>query len=136
MCFYKKHHLYRVSEEDITCYKIMISKGNGHYRSLYKNYPYSIGETYHSKRFSLGQLNGENMLFGGVFHSYSTIQSLRASLVFVRPVPNTCVVECVIPAGTKYWENDDYEEYASRSIKIIKELYKEDHTPLSLKLYC
>jgi hypothetical protein len=93
-------------------------------------FPYKAGETYIEDRFTLYGLDVKWQLHGGVFHSYTRITNeyLKELVAhneywwYQRSVRTEflCIMECVIPAGTPYWENLGYTEYASTSIKVLK----------------
>ena len=53
------------------------------------------------------------MFRGEVVHSYTTTD------VGVSTSSPSVVVECIIPEGEYYWENENDMEYASLSLKII-----------------
>ncbi|MBQ3944914.1 MAG: hypothetical protein II670_04805 [Alphaproteobacteria bacterium] len=136
MCFYKDHSEHKISDKDIVCYKVVHADPTStdsvftECCSRVMKFPYKVGETYISDGFTLSELDVKGQLHGGVFHSYTRIsnehlEGLAARNEFwwyQRSVINEflCIMECVIPAGTPYWENLNCLEYASMSIKVLR----------------
>jgi hypothetical protein len=130
MCFYKSdlesERRYKVSDKDIPCYKIVMSEsGSDIGISEVVEFRYQVGRTYVENSVPLGKLDdpGFEILTGGVFHSYT-----RLSLGLVLPYHSSnrvkgynfyYIMDCVIPAGTPYWENSNRGEFASTSIRIL-----------------
>ena len=130
MCFYKSDlesdRRYKVSDKDIPCYKmVMLGSGSDIGISEVVGFQYQVGCTYVENSVPLGELDdpGLEILTGGVFHSY-----IRLSLGVLLPYHSFnrtkgCniyyIMDCVIPAGTPYWENSEMNEFASTSIRIL-----------------
>lgn len=58
-------------------------------------------------------INTLPMFRGEVVHSYTTID------IGISTSSPGVIVECIIPEGEYYWENENDMEYASLSLKII-----------------
>ena len=134
MCFYKDHSEHKIANKDIVCYKVgYVNPTSTEFTECFSRvmkFPYKVGETYIAERFTLYELDAKWMFHGGVFHSYTRISNeyLKELVArneywwYRRSVMNEflCIMECVIPAGTPYWENLDCQEYASTSIKVLR----------------
>jgi hypothetical protein len=100
------------AKEDIICYKVLYYNENKLY-SVYRNFRYKINKTYRIFRWLKSDNEKEQLEFFSVisrgFHSYIEIP---------RCYLENVVVECIIPKGSKYYQN--YCEYVSNKIKIIK----------------
>lgn len=132
MCFYKSdlecERRYKVSDKDIPCYKIVMSEsGSDIGISEIVGFRYQVGCTYVGVKdpVSLDKLDdpGCKILSGGVFHSYICI---TLAVVLLYSAINKAngnnffrIMDCVIPAGTPYWENSKMNEFASTSIRIL-----------------
>jgi len=119
MCFYKECdcRTHKIAEDDLECFKVVEKKSDGHWISRYYDFHYKRNERYDEDSDVL-MLDKQPSLHGSVFHSYKcfTTAVLREYARF----DNCCVIRCIIPKGTPYWEN--YGEYASMSIIPIGEL--------------
>lgn len=120
-----------VSGKDIVCYKVVIfNKHSGRYNSEWKGFTYRTDETYTEDSIPLSKLDKAINLYGGVFHSYMAsffglyeierMQWSNSLWVNTMSLVHYMVLKCVIPAGTPYWKNSIFGEYASTSIKVIK----------------
>jgi len=133
MCFYKSdlesERRYKVSDKDIPCYKIVMSEsGSDIGISEIVGFRYQVGRTYVENSVPLGELDdpGFEILTDGVFHSYTRL-SLGFVLLYysynsynrVKGYNFYYIMDCVIPAGTPYWENSNMDEFASTSIRIL-----------------
>ena len=130
MCFLKSdskcERRYKVSDKDIPCYKFVMSEsGSDIGISEVVGFRYQVGCTYVENSVPLGVLDdpGLEILTDGVFHSYT-----RLSLGVVLPYHASndarrynfyYIMDCVIPAGTPYWENSGTNEFASTSIRVL-----------------
>lgn len=131
MCFIKNYdgardcidYKHKTSEHDIQCYKVLRVE-NGHLLSVSFQFPYEIGKTYEKEDYDLSLVDGLYVLNGQVFHSYSdksyAIKDRRTLLMQSEYV----VVSCVIPAGTPFWHNSRWNEYASMKIKIVDYVFR------------
>lgn len=130
MCFVKdsvrrKKRVHRVSDKDITCYKLVYGASDGqNFTSPVMGFVYTIGETYTNTGIPLYELDEMPNLLGGVFHSYSKVDTADIFYLTLKGDAmcglGCSILECVIPAGTPYWYSAKYNEYASTAIKIVK----------------
>jgi len=132
MCFFKDHSEHKITDRNIVCYKtVLVNTEDDNPKeglSIYAGFRYKVGETYIENSLTLDELNEKQRLYHGVFHSFTRISNeyLKELAVdneywFRRGIKRTiCIMECVIPAGTPYWENLGYQEYASTSIKVLR----------------
>lgn len=136
MCFIKDNPEHKIADKDIVCYKVVHADPTStdsvftECCSRVMKFPYKVGETYISDGFTLYELDMKWQLHGGVFHSYTRISNEHLKELvnhneycwYQRSIRNEflCIMECVIPAGTPYWENLNCLEYASTSIKVLK----------------
>ena len=125
MCFLKefvdcytyksKHRTYR---KDLKCYKLMRRSECSGLVSANMWFPYELGKTYESDAY-VSDLDLRNALHGGVFHSYTDLKWARGVFKFIDG-SDFVLVSCVIPAGTPYWRNNEFHEFASTKIKIVE----------------
>lgn len=136
MCFFKDYNCdkHKIADKDIVCYKSVYVKNPEDDNpkegwSICAGFPYSVGATYNEKTVLLDELDKYQTLSDGVFHSYTRLDlrylhgmvSHNEYYWFRRSIKRfKCVMECVIPAGTPYWENLECQEYASTSIKVLR----------------
>lgn len=126
-----------IADKDIPCAKIM-EKLTGKLRSLYYGKNYKLGETY-SMESEIAVCHHYYDSFGHVqyeidegFHSYRPdicrIYKNNVFELFVNEcfdsmlMPTDVIVDCIIPKGTVYYENEA-GELVSERIKIIS--YKD-----------
>lgn len=129
-----------VAENDITCYKIM------EYSEREKKWYTPIKGVHVSdvvitgsrlmeargfgfvKRLACFDIDGERyikMVVGkGYIHSFSGVPSaFKPSYYGIGGNEySTHLFECVIPAGTVYWESEDMCEYAAKEIRFVKKI--------------
>ena len=116
------------AEKDILCFKVMSIDNKGRLNSLHYPSPkgYNLEDSIYGSGFYHGHprrfakhLSKQVDLNGEVVHSYR-------SLITARNLRNACdfslfgtyiVVQCIIPKGTWYWENQD-GEYASFELRL------------------
>lgn len=119
-------HSRKKAKHDIVCYKIFrttLSKNKKlKIKSLFHNYKWEIGklETI-TKRASCVYCKGN--IYDGYFHSYATLVEANMQLGINDGCTNEFIYECIIPAGTWYYEgihSDHRNGYASKSLKINK----------------
>ena len=122
MCFEKSERFglkHRVLVCDLPCYKVMWLSVDGKLSSHPRNFRYEFGKTYTSDS-DVGVLDGLEELEDGVFHSFTDLT--RAKLIRDNChspfYGNFVVVLCAIPAGTPFWYNNRFHEYASTAIRI------------------
>jgi len=133
----------RVSDEDITVFKVMRKIKDGMYSSYFMEYPYSLGKIYEMNGLESHEGEDGYMTIEKGFHSYSSkecyiylpynshgqiyIQKQRTwelSAVY-DDTYNVCIIECTIPKGSKYYRNY-YGEIVSDKIIINKEIPREE----------
>jgi hypothetical protein len=123
MCFLKgRQNKHKVSDKDITCYKVMTLLGDDIVSSYYfpRNNSYRIGDTIEpSENVKDTVIDKSDFVNGGVIHSYADYaEAFLESIPLGKVDEDIVIVECVIPAGTSYWKNK-YGEYISKKV-IIK----------------
>lgn len=123
MCFLKSNkNKHKVSDKDITCYKVMTLLGDDIVSPYYypRNNSYRIGDTIEpSENVKDTVIDKSDFVNGGVIHSYADhTEALVESIPLGKVGEDIVIVECVIPAGTSYWKNK-YREYISKKV-IIK----------------
>ena len=150
MCFFKfideddcVHYKHEVSDTDIICYKTVEARpGSDDYRSRIQGFKYEVGKTYTEDSVPMDLLEKLDMLNDGVFHSYTELtvkflEKLACINERIRRLNSTrygpdenliFIMKCVIPAGTPYWVNPVYLEYASTAIRPIEILDPSDDT--------
>lgn len=125
----------KVAEKDIVCYKIVnkdIQSFNdimtGKKKIFTTYYGIVFGKTYcHIYNSRHVDLKFEEFIdqysykkryrVVGGYHSYRTKEWIK-----VPDEPGIVLVECIIPKGTKYIEDDFGMYYVSETIRIVKEL--------------
>lgn len=129
MCLYSLQNKAFISEEDITCYKVVRYRGGKYYAPfVMRRIPcrYLKGRCLYSA-------HGEPdiRLFGtpkwldapvyrvgnGFIHTYGNIHE-----AFQNSGVNKMVFECVIPKGTEYWKDMDTSELASKVIRFVRKI--------------
>lgn len=131
MCFLKYYNSdkHKIADKDIVCYKsVYVNTEDDNPKdgwSICAGFHYKVGETYNEKTVLLDELDRYQTLSDGVFHSYTRLdlRYLRGMVLYNEYYSikhPKCVMECVIPAGTPYWENLECQEYASTSIKVLR----------------
>ena len=131
----------RIADEDIICYrgvqvnaddwdslKVWWQRKRGRYNN-YTTYfqmaPVVIGETFIAQPVlrpaKLEWIDcNEGELNGGFVHSF---KNKKDAIEFARWRSHVDVVECIIPAGTPYfegWNHDGSDGYASTKLKYVK----------------
>lgn len=110
-----------VAEEDIPCIKVI----NDDFTSFFKNYPYKLGEINPKEELKeiINLAPSVNYINEGYHSYYYTIQ------VYFPTSSSYLWVKCIIPKGTKYYKNDNTQEYVSETIiieKVLKTFIKEE----------
>lgn len=135
MCWYsKKKKAAQIAVEDILVYKVMYRKpDNGGFRSLYRRMDYELEKIYWT---DVSPISIDSPLYSMMikegFHSYSidktkaiknnesqTLTVIYKNGEFVDSTffsVNLVIAECIIPAGSKYYENDFGEIVSDRII--------------------
>lgn len=136
MCFEKKKdkYLHFIAKGPVKCYKIMRIYKDNKVNSLFyprengtQPNPYSLGETITST-FSKSFAHTEEFLEFIDKRPYLTLECVHSCISLERLKKRHSnllehkdmyvVVECEIPEGEVYWDNDD--EYASLSLILKK----------------
>lgn len=139
MCFIKglgkENWVHKVAETDITCYKVVLGVGSDEFNSYYYQFRYKLGVDYRSDNIDEYKINLYDRcetIGDGLFHSYIVNNRkvvLKPTMVdrficWKRGLYSSdwklCLVECVIPKGSYYWGNVQYNEYASTGIRIVR----------------
>ena len=118
MCFDISNNFKEVlkAENDVVCYKVVYSSPNykkNEFVSYWRSKEYVTGQTYKLSGTFRKHVGDRRIRKG--FHSYKLL--LEANK---RKYYNTVVIECIIPAGSLYWENE--KEYCSNSLKIVQQI--------------
>ena len=108
----------QVAQEDITCYKVVNYVDDNKVLSFYLNFEYILNKLYETNLLPIHNQDGDICIENG-FHSYRTIHRAIKNLVkYLQYKEYGCVVvECIIPKGAIFFQNDKY--FASNQI-IIK----------------
>ena len=114
MCLLSNRSEANVAKKDITCYKLVHSET---FQSPFYYKKYRVGGSYTEPTFEAKKNKGAfdrdvRIEFG--FHTYKTIQTTRCHGDF-----RFAILKCVIPAGTRYWEDAYDETYCSETIKVV-----------------
>lgn len=113
--------------EDITCYKVLLNYNDSlaspcTFGDIHNHTCWNVGET--KTDTNKGKRN-KNMVEGGYFHSFNTIESaMRMVLDF--PSAPLKIFKAIIPQGTLYYEGVCFGcdlGYASKSLRIDKQIY-------------
>ena len=112
--------------ENITCYKVLLNYNDSlaspcTFRDIHNHTCWNVGET--KTDANKGKRN-KNMVEGGYFHSYKTIESARR-LVHDYPRLPLEIYKSIIPKSTWYYEGVCGGDlgYASKSLRIDKQIY-------------
>ena len=129
MCIQVKNIFPKRAKTDIVCYKIL----NKDMTAPYTGFQYDFKEYKANGLFSLLIDIKDSIIrkvregfpicywYGvGLIHTYKSFSS-RFLSKYLKEF-NQRVFKCVIPRGTYYYESDNSIEYASRKLKIIKEV--------------
>lgn len=106
----------QIAKEDITCYKVIYLKDNK-LLSFYYDFKYILNKLY---KTTFTHCQAEGFIYiKKAFHSYKLIIS---ALEFYSKVSiyihNAVVVQCIIPKGAKFYQNN--ECFASNQLIITK----------------
>lgn len=127
MCFYLKNQNdnFKIADKDIICFKIVRKTDRSNiFKSNSLGFKYIIGVKYSNISFlvkkEIKEVKDCKVIEQG-YHSFS-ILTTSANIVLARDKDYyRCVVKCIIPIGSMYYENDETKEYVSNQI-IIKEI--------------
>lgn len=115
MCCYRTSKC-KIATEDITCFKVVLGGIPGRFTSLHRGFTYIEGEEY-SKLHDIEQFKDSHSLKGEGFHSF-----IHYPIGYqYNSNPLRCIVICIIPKGSKYYEGLDdsgIDCYCSDKIKI------------------
>ena len=116
MCFFisSKSRKIQVANENIVCYKVCknLNKEKTKITSLYRDFRYTLHKSVQVESFGRSFMR-ETIHWG--LHSFIKFEDARAT-VSIRE--HEKVVKCIIPKGTKYYQNNS--EYCSLKIKLIE----------------
>lgn len=130
MCFtvHRRYPNPRTAKKDIVCYKAVYATfdDNGEdleYYSIHQGFlykpetEYSLGKglMVQKQLYSFDGLRISAEIYQG-FHSFSNKKRLQ------RWNTDYAHLKCIIPAGSQYYYNPDYQEYVSDRIKIVEEI--------------
>jgi hypothetical protein len=122
----------RIAEEDIICYKVLC-KSNGVFGSKWVTpiTEMSIRNAVltgrrlmkaRGEREIIGLYLNDNYIYavaGGYIHTYKQVPPFPPFYYKIGDI----VFECVIPKGEEYFKSVDGHEYASRSIRFVKQIF-------------
>ncbi len=133
MCFNNNSSIrIQTATNDIRCYKVVFSRAdNGLYTSLIAGFRYKVGKTYTKNWLKTGVFNLYAIIHwdirGSAFHAFTN----NHNWLMTKQQPGTALLECVIPAGTPFLENEFDSEYVSTTIRIVREIKRD----VDLQLY-
>lgn len=108
----------QTAKEDITCYKVVFLEGNK-ILSLYQCFEYILNNLYTTViSYTRDVVEEDYICIERAFHSYTSLDYAMRFLQ-AHAIYGAAVVKCIIPKGTKFYQ--DYECYASNQI-IIKQI--------------
>ena len=137
MCWRGKNER-KIAKEDIKVFKVVIAdKNNSFFNSIYYKFIYRLGFIY-SSRIKKKLFDSTQIKITKGIHSYSKYCKIAISgdLLFIRNRMNNEAIdvfskyslfsqqnfyrlECIIPRGSAYYENEHGEMVSSR-LKIVK----------------
>ena len=129
MCIRVKNIFPKKAKTDIVCYKLL----NDDMTAPCTGFQYDLGE-YKANGLSSLLIDIKDSIIRkvrkeisicywysvGLIHTYKDIPLITSTKYFKEI--NRRVFKCIIPRGTYYYESDNSIEYASRRLKIIKEV--------------
>ena len=129
MCLYPKGNL-KKAKHDIVCYKVMYRTTDNTFHSKFWNTydSWYIGE-FKKAKFSYYSVNSPDVfggINGGYIHSYKACYDAKTSC----DEDELCVVKCIIPKKTHYYEglhSSGKYGYASKKLKIIEVIKYDKH---------
>lgn len=131
MCLTTKQVYPFMTGEDIVCYKLIEKK-----RSLFgwkwitPHQGFRVSKSVVSgKRLFRARgrriyyrYNLANIIGGGYIHTFSNNKYAKGVYESI-PFAGYHLFECVIPMGTEYYVSDTEQEYASRSIRFVRQIF-------------
>lgn len=121
MCFIlPKGSEVKIAEQDIPCLKVALNADDCGCESEYLRFMYKYGNEYRVNPFYIVEVGGRWLGLDGGFHSYrsDTAQGRRDAYHDSQWGLGELltVVSCIIPAGSKYYQNES--QYFSEKIII------------------
>lgn len=142
MCLKTTQDFSIITDQDITCYKVMLQYKDGKLLSPYKGYQYTLGK---EESAVLGHARSEFSYGYEVEEGLHTLahldeaQSLREKgenelIIYGSPEQQDqityVIMECIIPAGSEVyagsWSLNSLASYASNKLQPIRILGKEN----------
>lgn len=140
MCLHVKEKEALIAEKDIICYKVLVEEDNGKYITPFQSTPVSkkalsgeVSFKAHGRvMFTPVYWNSEVSERGyvkkmdeGCIHTFA---KMDAAKIFAERHKRRKIFECIIPAGTKYYEGyfdgwSNRVSYASKEIIFKKQIY-------------
>lgn len=140
MCLYSLDRFPKISEKDIECYKLMYLKDSSKYVTPFIKMELPISKEKiigHELKCKYGIIRILNTIFKipiktslsngvkiklfiidkGFIHTYINIEEC---LKFRNSIKDALIFKCIIPKGSKYYEDHIFHAYASNKI-IFKE---------------
>lgn len=125
MCLFKKSRIPKIAIKDIVVYKVLnVYKHDGkkYYETYVRDFPVNLNETvkgvFRIDSFLISLFS--DIIEDGYIHSYTNLKRAKSECI----IKNRCVVKCIIPKGTLYWEGYE-DELASRKLKYNKIIVPE-----------
>jgi len=125
MCFFiPEDQEVQIADKDITCFKSVWANTYPfkYVYSLYQNFEYHFNEIYRKADFPVikNEHNITNDKIKIIYKGFHSHMKLNKTIKRQSSIYNTIIVKCVIPKGSKYFFNDQYNEYVSGLIIIKK----------------
>ena len=129
MCLLVNEKVAKVAEEEIVCYKIIVKDESGTFRTPFRGNLVEMNELLVEESFQF-RSDGTDVHIG--FHSFDSFESAIEQVD--EDEDNYYIIQCVIPAGSRYWKGRFSSEvddgYCSDRI-----IYKEETKKLVKKRY-
>lgn len=117
MCLVTFKSVPNEAKQDITCYKLVYRNENKKiFFSALQNFRYKLGNQYNEHKFRTTN-NPSSKNYGYIyygFHAYKTVKEAA-----LRGCATYSLLKCVIPEGTKYWEDKDSGTVCAQSLKAV-----------------
>ena len=116
MCLYTGNKEGFIATVDIKCYKQLIKVGDNDWRTPSQNWSVKLGTTLipDSPNPEIGESGYKWRIDGGVIHCYSGLD--------IKEDPG--LFEATIPAGTRFWVQDDLKEFAAEKLVLSDKVAK------------
>ena len=131
MCLSTKQAYPFIAEEEIVCYKLIEKKRNlfgWKWVTPFKGFRVSKSVVSgkrllraRGRRIYYRHIFG-NLIGGGYIHTFSN-NEYEKDAYEIMSVAGYHLFECVIPVGTEYYVSDTEQEYASRSIRFVSQIF-------------